>query len=144
MLTNCGSKKHDYDNPLDELRDLSLKKIRSSNFDELFDKSKYVVVGQYKELKNVIPHELSIINFQVELTHLADLKGSYGSNTLYINVHSPGVSGFGHYRNYNKRFVVFLGEDVFNDKHFVEGSDFLGVLMIDKFEVSDGIYGPNN
>lgn len=98
---------------------------------------KYALVGMYKKMDYIQYDNIGILNFQIEIKPIAYLKGDLGNETIYVNVHSANMSGFGHSENYGRLFVIFLSEDEYNDRHFAEVIDFIKAKRLPDYEKID-------
>ncbi len=132
ILTFHGCQKS-YKENQDLLTEKSLEHIIQAAQNEFFnfikEKSptsiKYALIGMYKKMEYIQYDNIGIINFQIEIEPIVYLKGNLGNQTIYVNVHSANMSGFGHSENYGRLFVIFLSEDEYNDRHFAEVIDFI-------------------
>jgi hypothetical protein len=88
------------------------------------------VVGIYRKMDIVAFDYMGIYNYRLTIEPVGVLKGQLNRNFIYLQVHSPGMQGFGHEENFGKAFLLFLKEDEFNDGLFAEPSDFISAVKL--------------
>jgi len=129
----------------EKILEFAQDKIKELKLEDILDQSHTVVVCIYEKFETKGGYDtLGILNFQITLTPIIYLKGDLKTENIYLQVHSPGLSGFGHQKNYQKRFLIFLDIDKYSDKQYGGGIDFIKAIILDKWEKTEEIFDFNN
>ena len=88
------------------------------------------VVGIYRKMDIVVFDYMGIYNYRLTIELVGVLKGELKRDVIYLQVHSPGMQGFGHEESFGKAFLLFLKEDEFNDGLFAEPSDYISAVKL--------------
>jgi hypothetical protein len=123
---------------IDKIENSARKLVESLKLNGLFNESQLVLVCCYQKCET--SGEVYTINgFRIKLIPIVALKGKIKNPVIYIHLHSPNLSGFGHKENYGKAFLVFLKYEVKSDikvnENYSEGKEFLR-----SFKLNDDIY----
>lgn len=107
------------------------QKISQLNLNETFQNARLVLVARYDKEDIKAYDSIGLLNYQLTFSPIMTLKGIQKEDKVYIHVHSPARSGFGHQENFGKRFILFLTDDKFEDGHYAEGIDFTRSVLLE-------------
>lgn len=113
-----------------ELLRVAQGEIWETGLEGRFAECDLAVVGIYRKMDVVAFDYLGIYNYRLTIEPVGVLKGELKRDVIYLQVHSPGMQGFGHEESFGKAFLLFLKEDEFNDGLFAEPSDYISAVKL--------------
>lgn len=135
VICSCGGPDVGTANGVDKVTPAVLLRVAQGEIWETglegrFAKCDLAVVGIYRKMDIVSFDYLGIYNYRLTIEPVGVLKGELKRDVIYLQVHSPGMQGFGHEESFGKAFLLFLKEDEFNDGLFAEPSDYISAVKL--------------